>query len=203
MQFIDFHTHQKTAEGVITPRSFGIHPWHVGEETATSPDELYDKYHSNLRDAEIIGECGLDKLHENISRQLQIFEWQLIIAERMQKPVVVHCVRCFNELTSLRKRYRASPWVVHGFTGTTQLAQQLERIGIGISFGAALIDSKKAKVMETFRNYDGPFLLETDTAECGIEAVYHAAATIKDIGLNELSDMLSNNYNKLIYNKNA
>lgn len=203
MQLFDFHTHRRTAEGVITPRSFGIHPWHAGEEPATSPDMLLANYGSEFKDAEIIGECGLDKLHENLSRQQQVFEWQLIIAERMQKAVVVHCVRCFNELTCLRKRYNATPWVVHGFTGSLQLAHQLEHAGIGISFGAALLDGNKAKVKETFRNYDGPFLLETDTAECGIEVIYHAAAQLKGIGVTMLSDMVATNYNKLINNSNA
>ena len=199
MEYIDFHTHRKTSEGVITPRSFGIHPWDADKETAVDKEQLFAKYADKFKLAEVIGECGLDKLCKvSMTKQYDIFVWQLQIASQQRKPVVVHCVRAFNELMTLRKEYNSpTPWVVHGFTGSVQLAMQLYKLGIWVSYGSALTMPQRDKVRQSLRNNPHPFLLETDDSDCGIEAVYHAAAKTKEITIEVLSDTIKENYTAL------
>lgn len=199
MDFIDFHTHRPTAEGVITPRSFGIHPWDVDNEAADSYEFFEKQYDTQFESADLVGECGLDKVcSSDWNRQMQLFEWQLRIARQMEKPVVIHCVRAFNELVQLRKRYGDGLWVVHGFIGTVEQARQLFRVGIWTSYGAALLDPRRTKVRDCLRDNPHPFLLETDDSEADIRAIYAEAASIKKKALAELKETIKNNYTTLL-----
>ena len=191
MIYINFHTHRPTAEGVVTPRSFGIHPWHAAEEAAPDYETFEVRYRTAMAEAEWIGECGLDRVRsEAYERQVELFEWQLRLAEALRKPVVVHCVRAYDDLLGLRRRYSATPWVVHGFIGSLQLAAQLHRANIGVSFSAALLDPRRAKVRDTVAHLPYPFLLETDDAPCRIEELYQAAATLRGCSIAELADTI-------------
>ena len=195
MVLIDFHTHRETAEGVVTPRSFGIHPWRAAEEDATSPEAFREAYGKEFDEAEIIGECGLDKVCKcDWQTQLRLFDWQIRIADELRKPMVIHCVRAFNELLELRKGHTGRIWVVHGFTGSAQLAAQLFRAGIWVSYGAALLDQKRQKVRNSLRDNPYPFLLETDESDAGIAAVYRAASETLGIDIERLSDTIKQNY---------
>ena len=195
MDFIDFHTHLPTAEGVISPRSFGIHPWDAEKEDADSYARFEAKYGRFFVDAELVGECGLDKAcAATWERQMQLFEWQLRFAEEMGKPVVVHCVRAFNELVALRRQYKRLAMAVHGFVGSSEMADQLAREGIVLSFGAAILDPRRTKVRETLARLPHPFLLETDTSDCGIEAVYQTAAEIRTTTTSALADTIKKTY---------
>lgn len=191
MTLLDFHTHKPTAEGVVTPRSFGIHPWQADAEESTSYEAFEARYRSAMQAAEWVGECGLDKVRGAAwERQVELFEWQLRLAEQLGKPVVVHCVYAFNELMALRRQYSATAWVVHGFTGSLPLAQQLHGMGIGLSFGAALLDPRREKVRQTLVALPFPFLLETDTASAAIGDIYEAAATLRQTDVATLADTI-------------
>ena len=154
---------------------------------------------NSFKDADWIGECGLDKVcNVPWERQMAVFRWQLSLAEKLKKPVVVHCVRAYNDLIDLRKLFYSTPWVVHGFQGSLQLAHQLYRAGIAVSFGAALLDPHRVKLHEMFRQLDLPYLLETDDSSCGIEAVYQAAAVIKNSSISAIATSVSATYLSLI-----
>jgi TatD DNase family protein len=46
-----------------------------------------------------VGECGLDKrIAIPIELQQLVFEKQLVLAQKYNKPVVLHCVASFDEL---------------------------------------------------------------------------------------------------------
>ena len=195
MEFFDFHTHRETAEGVTTPRSFGIHPWYASAEKAATYEEFADRHRVDFAFAEIVGECGLDKVSATpFDIQTRLFQWQIFLAAELHKPMVIHCVRAFNEMLEMRRKSTDGIWVVHGFTGNVQQARQLFRAGIWVSYGAALLDERRTKVRDCLRDNPYPFLLETDDCDCGIEAVYRTAAEILGIDINRLSDTIKQNY---------
>ncbi|MBP5535639.1 MAG: TatD family hydrolase [Bacteroidales bacterium] len=193
---IDFHTHTKVAEGVVTPRAFGLHPWHLSDSYRDTPLAAFEE-------AEMVGECGLDYCCTT-DRELQreAFEWQIAIAERLRKPVVVHCVRAQEELLRIRHTWRGAdgkrarqPWVVHGFIGNSRQAAELLRAGIQVSIGAALLDSRREKVRNTVAWLGASrLLLETDMDTCGIRQVYEAAADILHNTVEELADAIKEVY---------
>ncbi len=64
-----------------------------------------------------LGECGFDRLKgEDLAFQTTVFEAQIRLAESISKPVVIHCVKAFNEIISIKKRLKPSiPLIIHGF----------------------------------------------------------------------------------------
>lgn len=183
---IDFHTHIAPPQGVYTPQSFGLHPWHISNDYRNTPPGLFEQ-------AQIIGECGLDRCCSTPwELQHEAFCWQLEMAARYGKPVVIHCVRAFNELVELRKRYDTTPWVVHGYIGAPQMAVQLNGMGIKVSLGAALLDPSRSKPRQTLLRLGADnILLETDTATCGIGTVYGTAASLLGITVPQLAEKIS------------
>ena len=198
MTFIDFHTHRPTAEGVATPRCFGIHPW-------LAPVDV-DGYALPMADeVDIVGECGLDKCaHAPWESQKELFAWHISLAERWNKPMVIHCVRAFNELIALRKNHRKIPWVVHGFMGGKELYEQLRAHGIGISLGKAVLDARRTKVRETLMSLrDEELLLETDDSEVNIADIYRCVAELRGMNIVELAAQIELNYSIIIGRSDA
>lgn len=146
---VDIHTHRADAtDAVISvnpwefmPRegrvyAVGIHPWMLDK---ASDDDFKQLEMLAMRDDVVmIGECGIDKVRGCVplSRQIEVTEWHAVFAERMAKPLVLHCVRAGNELCMLRRRLRpAQPWIVHGFRGNERVARMLLDAGCYLSYG--------------------------------------------------------------------
>lgn len=142
----DFHTHVPAPRAIINTSpgderpegylySVGIHPW----ESATASEADFKAILDDLSDANVvaIGECGLDRLRgPELAIQRDVFVRQLELAEKAGKPVIIHCVRAFDELLRLRKQLRPSvDWIVHGFRGKPELARQLADTGMYLSLG--------------------------------------------------------------------
>lgn len=164
----DIHTHQKNpqhpavrnlfpenADAELSLRtegwfSVGLHPWHIGKQTETHI-RLVEKWSHNPK-VVMIGECGLDK-HANASiiEQTAVLKQHVVISEAVKKPLIIHCVGCFNELLVLKKQLQPQQlWIIHGFRAKPQLARQLLSAGCAISLGehfnpatAAIIPAEK------------------------------------------------------------
>src|SRR3970040_1933458 len=107
MQFFNLHTHKFTNQPDVLelvnqyPQDFvdtipfysiGIHPWYIVEERIEADLKLI-KSKLQEKNCLAIGECGLDKRIEiPLDLQQSVFEKQLALAEKHQKPVVIHCV---------------------------------------------------------------------------------------------------------------
>lgn len=202
---IDFHTHKPTAEGIITPRSFGIHPWQADDVEVNDRNLFFERYGKKLADAVIIGECGLDKLCDcSLQRQTELFRWQAEFAAELHKPMVIHCVRAFNEIIAIRNEiethveHKLRTWVIHGFTGGRELAAQLWKAGIWVSFGAAITDTRHEKVRNCLAKIETPFMLETDESDIGIAEIYHSAAEIRNCTIPELAKTIKVHFGSLV-----
>lgn len=200
---IDIHTHGETAEGVITPRSFAIHPYDADKEPSKNFQQFSDRYLAKFKEVQIIGECGLDKVcSSDWHRQLELFDWHLQIAEQLQKTVIIHCVRAIDVLLSFRKTYASTPWVFHGFTGSLSTAEQLTKANIFPSFGAAIIDNRRIKVRDTLARIQQPFFLETDTSSIAIKKIYQETADLRKTTIPELISTINKFYNSLFESAN-
>lgn len=215
MQYFNLHTHQYTNDAEILelvnqyPQEFdesisnysiGIHPLFIDESRLESDFEILEKK-AGLPECLAIGECGLDKRSETAFEiQLGVLERQFLIAEKFQKPVVIHCVHAFQELEEMKKRLKlTTPVIIHGFSKKEQLAKQLLNNGFYLSFGKNLL--KNPELESVFINTpDDRFFLETDMVEEGIHEVYALAAKYKKITLTDLQQIISNNFNT-VFNK--
>ena len=60
----------------------------------------------------------------------------LLLFFLIHKPLIIHQVKALQEILYLKKKFHpAQPWLIHGFRGKPELAQQLLATGIDLSFG--------------------------------------------------------------------
>ncbi|NII85963.1 MULTISPECIES: TatD family hydrolase [unclassified Pedobacter] len=215
MDFLDIHTHKvATQPGVISiqslsltsdiflampktkPISVGLHPWFAKIDQL----ELQMKYLSvvaNQTNVKQIGECGLDRLRgENLENQIIILKNQIELAEKINKPLILHCVKCFAELIAIKDQLKVKvPMVIHGFNKNEELGEQLLDKGFLLSFGLIALkeNSGAAKLIQSTNN----FFLETDDADISIEEIYRAAAILKKCTVDELKARIFTDWNKL------
>lgn len=147
--------------------AMGIHPWYIRESYYDTIPAL-----AGAKDlgASAIGEIGLDRKNEAVGFDLQVgfFEKQLAIAREINLPVVIHCRGAFNELIVSLKRIGApgAGGIIHSFSGSPELADELIRLGLSFSMGGTLTfrnSRKRAAVMKKI--YPERFLLETDSPD--------------------------------------
>lgn len=87
-----------------------------------------------------VGECGLDYFRsggtdEERDAQKERFLLQIALAEKMNKPLVIHCRNAHEDMLALLKeKSPAVPVVIHFFTGSGELAEQYLSLGCYLSF---------------------------------------------------------------------
>jgi TatD DNase family protein len=120
-----------------------------------------------------VGEAGLDKLASTPwPLQEEIFVAQVQLACEIRKPLIIHCVRAWQELMAVRKTVRDDiPWIIHGFRGNGTLAGQLLRAGCFLSFGIHYRPEAVRQAWEVRR-----LLAETDDRPVNIREVYASLA---------------------------
>jgi TatD DNase family protein len=209
MQFFNLHTHKFTNQETVLelvnqyPQEFetaipfysiGIHPWYIDEERLEADLRIIE---SKLQETNCLalGECGLDKRIEiPLELQQMVFERQLLLAQKQNKPVVIHCVAAYQEVIACKKRLKITvPMIIHGFSKNKQVAKELIDNGFYISFGKYLLRNSELEVV--FQSIPNDrFFLETDTVEEGIEEVYALAAKYKKWSIDELQQQIKSNF---------
>ena len=187
-RFIDIHTHFPTGRH-IEPQGVGIHPWRAADEALPSKE----KYAT----ADLIGEIGLDFVCDvERNKQEAVFRAQLAIAEELQKPVVLHCVRAFEPTMKILSEYNLQAVIFHGFIGSAQQALRAVDAGYFLSFGPST--SRSPKTIEALRNtpLDNIFI-ESDETRKNIEDIYSEIATLKGCKQEILEQAILENYNKV------
>jgi len=203
----DIHTHRICREEQVTSLisapwtednnfySVGIHPWHIKEsynEAIGFIDSIADK--PNIL---AIGEIGLDKICKtDFELQKEVFLSQLALAEKHHKPVIIHCVRAFEEIMILTKNISV-PIVIHGFNKRFVLAKQLTNRGFFLSFGKSLFDSY-SKSQDAFEKSSlNHIFLETDESDFTIKEIYNRASEIKKLEPETLALQIELNFKKV------
>lgn len=140
-----------------------------------------------------IGETGLDKLCDtDFSMQQKVFDMQVQLAGQLNKPLIIHCVRAWDEvLVTLEKLQATVPVIFHGFNKSVELAKRIIEKGYYLSFGQAVEKPAVATVLQSVP--PDRFFLETDDAAITIEEVYKRAAAALSIDMNSLSLQLQKN----------
>ncbi len=203
--YLDFHTHKIKKHAIYsvivgeemksvpqTCFSAGIHPWYITNKLQQMEIlELLLKQNKCL----FVGECGLDKLKgEDLQIQQELFIRQIKLSEQYQKPMVLHCVKAYNEVIQLHKQIQPlQTWVIHGFNKGKELANQLVDRMIYLSFGMDLFNSgaRRKALAEVPLNQ---LFLETDENETHtIQELYALASEILNISVQELKTQIESN----------
>jgi TatD DNase family protein len=178
--------------------SFGIHPWFLEEN---NHDHLLSRVVEMADNKMIaaIGEAGFDKIKGPSSElQRKTFEEQVNIAEKHGKPVVIHCVRAWEELLREHKKLRPEmPWLVHGFRGKPELAMQLISRGMYLSFWFDFImRSESSRLVRSLP--PERIFLETDGSGVDIRDIYKKVSADLGCSVVELKKRILKNFNGFI-----
>lgn len=199
MEPIDIHTHITTPSKrtiynsgteYIAGRSIsiGIHPWHINHKWSEDFAAIATLAKEN--NVMAIGECGLDTLKSPAAIEVQeeVFKAHIQLSEALQKPLIIHCVKAHDRLIALHRETRPTQaWILHGFRGKPQQANQLIKEGFYISLGEKF-NPDSAKAIPTERLF-----IETDESRCPIEEIYASIATAKGISTEELAMQIAAN----------
>ena len=192
--------------------SFGVHPWDCNlysvKEVEENLQHNIDMYKPNL-----IGEIGLDRFADNFTRQIDLFYKQLCIAIENKLPVIIHCVKSYNEIITLTKKvlnkYSLDKirGVVHAFNSNNLIANELISLGFYLGIGNnvqqnSLIHNSihKIDINKLLIESDAPFYgvknKNPDINKCFINA--QIIAKLCNINLINLINIINTNLNNFL-----
>jgi len=202
---INTHTHQFTGQGIELMNgpekdhperifSAGIHPF----------DSLYDGNHlaevyNELQNPNCLalGEIGLDKLKgPELKIQIGTFRGQVEWSEELKIPVIIHCVKAWNELKVIKREINPTQtWIFHGFSKVAILNEVLNE-NLMVSIGSAILTNEKLQESLKLIPNDRLFL-ETDDSNISILELYLKVCELKNLTLHELEQIIENNFKKV------
>lgn len=212
MNLINIHTHNKNCKGHciinIFPNetnfiedkkfySIGIHPWDVTKIDVSKQLKIIEDFSDN-KNILAIGEIGLDKFHDDFELQKRTFLKQINIANSIDKPIIVHCVKAYSELLKILQNNKIKvPIIIHRYSANKTIAKELIKFGCFLSFGHELFNSK-SKVQRVFKQQDlNNIFFETDDSEISIENIYTKASDIKQIDIKVLQENIVYNFEQI------
>lgn len=150
--------YRKSPERIVP--AFGLHPWHIAETAENwceQLEELLKKYPQAM-----IGECGLDGNREPALEEQGhfFFRRQLDLAKKYNRAVLIHAVKCGNELdyfwTALPPRC-----VFHSYNGRREQLKRILAAGAYVSFSFSVLSNRDCEELVNMVP-DNRILLETD-----------------------------------------
>ncbi|NDV57542.1 TatD family deoxyribonuclease [Bacteroides sp. 519] len=207
MELLDIHTHRlynNPHEAILncmpwdlSPHfkgycSVGFHPWYLSGDKSKNWEEF--KKLVSQPQVLAIGESGLDKLTTaDWKLQEEAFLKQAEIASQLNKPLIIHCVKSFNEIIRYKKELNpVVAWVIHGFRGKKELAKQLLDHGFYLSFGEKYQEeSLKGTPLDRL-------FIETDESEVDIHVLYQRAAICLRMDVEDLIKKVQSNIRNIL-----
>ncbi len=144
----------------------GIHP---------SDTRFYDDVDSVISEIEkmlslskvvALGEIGLDYHYEDTDKEKQklFFEKQMQLAKRLDVPVVIHDREAHGDCMDIIKKYPEVTGIFHSFSGSSEMADELVKMGWYISFSGTVTYKNAQKPKEACATVPlDRILIETDS----------------------------------------
>ena len=192
-KLVNIHTHNP-AMTEITIRTAGIHPYDAASADAIRLEAI----EREVAEADAVGEIGLDFACD-VSREEQerVLRAQLAIAERLQKPVVLHCVRAFEPTMAMLDGVRLPAVIFHGFIGSSEQARRAVAQGYYLSFGERTFRSPKT--IEAMKQTPlSQIFVETDESQTPIVEIYERIADLRGISLDQLIAVTRENFERIL-----
>ena len=191
LEIVSCHPDRKDADQLHT---IGYHPW-WSLENLTEKHIHFLKHHflSNPQ-CIAIGECGLDK-YKGASMQIQTTNLisQIELANELNAPVIIHCVRKYPELIDIHKQYAKTPWAIHGFARNKTLATTLLDTGIFLSIAPYEKMNKAYEDMLAFLPFDRIFLETDSDRRTTIASRYAIFASLRGLDIGILKEKIVEN----------
>ncbi len=142
----------------------GLHPHNAGEFN----EEVLSILRRLSENSKVvaIGEIGLD-YYRNLSSkgaQQKAFENQLLLAQELELPVVIHDRDAHAEVLKTLSKFRGrTNGVIHCFSGSREMAEQCINLDYYVSFAGSVTFPNANKLQETAKTISlDKLLIETD-----------------------------------------
>lgn len=148
--------------------AIGFHP----SEIDSIPDDYINYIENNIDNIVAIGEIGLDYYwtKENKDKQKEVFENQLMLAEKYNKPVIVHTRDAIMDTYNILKKYKVRG-VIHAFSGSIEMAKKFINLRFKLGIGG-VITFKNCNLKDVIKELDiSNIVLETDSPYLSPEPV--------------------------------
>ena len=188
----------------------GIHPENVDEDL-NELDKIIDDNKDNPKFI-AIGEIGLDYYwtKETKERQQEMLRHQLALADKYNKPVIIHSREATKDTIDILKEFPNVKGDIHCFSGSLETAEIYIKMGYYIGVGGVLT-FKNANIKDVIVKLpldrllletDSPFLAPApkrgETNEpANIPLIADFLANLKGISVEEVSKQTEDNVNKL------
>ena len=189
--------------------TLGIHPESVEEYTQEDLDFIEE--HINDEKIVAIGEIGLDYywVKDNKEKQKELFEAQLKLAEKFNKPVVIHSREATRDTIEILGKYNVRG-VIHSFSGSYETACIYIKMGFLLGVNG-VITFKNCNLKDVISRIDlSNIILETDSPyltpvpfrgqKNDPTHAYDVAkfvADLKGVSVEELSKITNNNIKRV------
>jgi TatD DNase family protein len=147
--------------------ALGIHP--TDGQYLSAPEQALEDVENLILDSSskcvAIGEIGLDYHYPDTDKEKQafLFEKQMQLAEKLNLPVVIHDRDAHADVFDMILRHPNVRGILHSFSGSHEMAQDLVKRGYYISFSGTLTFTNARKVAECARLLPHDrVLIETD-----------------------------------------
>ena len=181
--------------------ALGIHPNEVDSVPNNYIVELEKMF--EFKKAVAIGEIGLD-YHYDFSKkesQIKVFEEQILLSKNLNKPIIVHNREAHKDTLELLNKY-IPQGVIHCFSGSPEMAEEIIKIGMYIGIGGAVTFKNAKKIIDVVKYTPiDRILLETDAPymtpvpyrgqRCDSNHILTTAKKISEIKNISLNDVLN------------
>lgn len=126
-----------THKGFVLP-AFGIHPLYL-EDICEDWEEKLEDYLKRIPSA--VGEIGLDfwVKDADVEKQKGVFQKQLELAEKYERPVSVHCRKAWETLLNIwKEKGQKVKTVMHSYSGSADTMKIFLKGDVFFSFSGAL-----------------------------------------------------------------
>ena len=188
--------------------ALGIQP----EELDDDINKSLDFIENNIDKIIAIGEIGLDYYYSNDTKakQLEIFEKQMKLADKYNKPVIIHSRNAFDDKIKKKKKYPKVKGVIHCFSGSLKEAEEYINQGYMLGIGGIVTFKnsdlknvlKEIPIQNIVLETDSPYLSPVPNRgkqnnPSNIPHIASFLTNIYNISLKEISQEIEKNVNNI------
>jgi len=143
----------------------GIHP-HYASDVTDRDLQIVEEIAVKNKKVVAIGEIGLDYHYDGYSAEDQkyVFEKQLMIAKKLDMPVIIHSRDAAQECFDMIKESGVRKGVIHCYSGSAEMAEEYVKMGFKIGVGGVVTYKNSKKLIETVERLSiKDILIETDS----------------------------------------
>jgi len=158
-----------------------------------------------------VGEVGLDfKETEEREKQIKTFKKIIWLAQKINKPLIIHSRKAEEEVIEILEQTKVRKVILHCFSGKKHLLERIKKNYWMISIPANVkfsehfqMAAKMFPIEQLLCETDSPFLhpsKEKNNEPANVIESYKKISEIKSLSLNEIENIIEQNYFRLLSN---